>query len=91
MSSAYKLGTDWALPGAAVTGAYWTETSDEATLQALVANHGAVLTGVAAAGAFSQYKVQSSSELSRDIRSGLRLKTILGVTSWCKASVYFVM
>ena len=57
MSSGYKLGTTyWALPGAAVTGAYWTDSSDEATLQALVANHGAVLTGVAAAGAFSQYR-----------------------------------
>ena len=42
--------------GAAVTGAYWTASSDEATLKKLVATHGAVLTGVAAAGAFSQYQ-----------------------------------
>ena len=45
-----------ALSGAAVTGAYWTSTSDEATLKKLVASHGAVLTGVAAGGAFSQYQ-----------------------------------
>ena len=44
------------MSGAAVNGAYWTSSSDEATLKKLVASHGAVLTGVAAGGAFSQYK-----------------------------------
>merc|ERR1712183_1268189 len=42
--------------GVDISGAYWTETGDEETLKKLVAKHGAVSTGVAAAGAFSQYK-----------------------------------
>merc|ERR1719411_1487038 len=42
--------------GVSTSGAYWTESGDEATLKKLVATHGAVVTGVAAAGAFSQYK-----------------------------------
>ena len=46
--------------GVDISGAYWTETGDEETLKKLVAKHGAVSTGVAAAGAFSQYKVQSA-------------------------------
>ena len=43
--------------GVETSGAYWTESGDEETLKKLVATHGAVVTGVAAAGAFSQYKV----------------------------------
>merc|ERR1719411_2093808 len=42
--------------GVDVSGAYWTESGDEETLKKLVATHGAVVTGVAAAGPFSQYK-----------------------------------
>merc|ERR1719219_2350624 len=42
--------------GVSTSGAYWTESGDEETLKKLVAQHGAVVTGVAAAGAFSQYK-----------------------------------
>merc|ERR1712024_412398 len=42
--------------GGSVSGAYWTESGDEETLKKLVAQHGAVVTGVAAAGPFSQYK-----------------------------------
>merc|ERR1711936_1293455 len=42
--------------GVDTSGAYWTESGDEATLKKLVAQHGAVVTGVAAAGPFSQYK-----------------------------------
>merc|ERR1739848_125572 len=42
--------------GVSTSGAYWTESGDEATLKKLVATHGAVVTGVAAAGPFSQYK-----------------------------------
>merc|ERR1712241_12310 len=42
--------------GVSTSGAYWTESGDEATLKKLVAKHGAVVTGVAAAGPFSQYK-----------------------------------
>merc|ERR1719411_513139 len=42
--------------GVSVSGAYWTESGDEETLKKLVAAHGAVVTGVAAAGPFSQYK-----------------------------------
>merc|ERR1719219_1999473 len=42
--------------GVDVSGAYWTESGDEETLKKLVATHGAVVTGVAAAGAFSKYK-----------------------------------
>merc|ERR1711936_84603 len=42
--------------GVDISGAYWTESGDEETLKKLVATHGAVVTGVAAAGPFSQYK-----------------------------------
>merc|ERR1719189_28707 len=42
--------------GVETSGAYWTESGDEETLKKLVATHGAVVTGVAAAGPFSQYK-----------------------------------
>merc|ERR1712119_37067 len=42
--------------GVDISGAYWTESGDEETLKKLVTKHGAVSTGVAAAGAFSQYK-----------------------------------
>merc|ERR1712241_1636362 len=42
--------------GVSTSGAYWTEAGDEETLKKLVAAHGAVVTGVAAAGPFSQYK-----------------------------------
>merc|ERR1712045_818035 len=42
--------------GVSTSGAYWTDRGDEETLKKLVAKHGAVGTGVAAAGAFSKYK-----------------------------------
>merc|ERR1711936_875193 len=42
--------------GVDISGAYWTESGDEESLKKLVATHGAVVTGVAAAGPFSQYK-----------------------------------
>ena len=43
--------------GASITGGYWTEQGGEDLLKKLVAEHGAVMTGVAAAGPFSAYKV----------------------------------
>ena len=43
--------------GASITGGYWTEQGGEDLLKKLVAEHGAVMTGVAAAGPFSEYKV----------------------------------
>ena len=42
--------------GASVTGAYWTESGTEDTLKALVAEHGAVMTGVYVDNAFMEYK-----------------------------------
>ena len=45
--------------GVSTSGAYWTEAGDEETLKKLVAAHGAVVTGVAAAGPFSQASVTS--------------------------------
>ena len=43
--------------GASITGGYWTQQGGEDLLKKLVAEHGAVMTGVAAAGPFSEYKV----------------------------------
>jgi len=42
--------------GASITGGYWTQQGGEDLLKKLVAEHGAVMTGVAAAGPFSAYK-----------------------------------
>jgi len=42
--------------GVSTSGAYWTGNGDEETLKKLVVEHGAVLTGVSAAGPFTKYK-----------------------------------
>jgi len=42
--------------GVNLSGAYWTESGSEDILKKLVAKHGAVQTGVRAAGPFSEYK-----------------------------------
>ena len=42
--------------GASITGAYWTESGSEDTLKSLVAEHGAVMTGVYVDNSFTEYK-----------------------------------
>ena len=45
-----------AVPGAHLTGGHWTRKGDEALLQKLVAQHGAVVTTVAVHGSFQPYR-----------------------------------
>ena len=47
---------DSSILGASITGAYWTESGTEDTLKSLVAEHGAVMTGVYVDNAFMEYK-----------------------------------